>query len=88
MKIRFPRTWGGWKRLFWLTLRRCPIHHTRLCVDPWPPYDFNVRYCFKCEGISIWHVGFFNVLRVNYQAAKQATPDLTGGEGWTQEQEN
>ncbi len=65
MEFRFPKTWLGWKKLFWLSIYCCPIHHSLLSRD-WPQYDDGITgYCFKCEGVSYWPTGFFNVLRRN-----------------------
>lgn len=67
--IRWPRSWFGWKRLFWLSLYRCPIHHKPLVAD-WPLYDDGVTsYAFCCEGIGIWPGGLLNALRGNARAS-------------------
>lgn len=72
MRIRFPRTKAGWLRLFWLTLRRCPVDHAPLLRD-WPLYDDGVtRYCFRCEGVSYWPTGFWHLLRMNYEAHERS----------------
>jgi hypothetical protein len=66
--IRFPRTAHGWKTLFWLSLHRCPIHHTSLRCDPWDLSANGPDYCFKCEGVGMWPTGMMDALRQNAQA--------------------
>lgn len=68
--IRWPRTFRGWKMLFWIALGRCPIHHTRLNVD-WKLYD-NGRdaYCFDC-GVGRWPQTASAALRENHLAFEQ-----------------
>ncbi|ACL57481.1 hypothetical protein [Methylobacterium nodulans] len=70
MRYRWPRTLHGWKTLFWLSLGRCPIHHTRLSIDN-PLYD-NGRsaYCFRCEGVAIWPQRAREALRQNTLAVE------------------
>lgn len=65
--LLFPRTWAGWKKLWFLGNSRCPIHHKPLHSDGWhsPPY---IRYGFCCEGVSYWPVGFIHLLRTNYRS--------------------
>lgn len=74
MKLKLPRTRNGWSKLLWLTLRRCPIHHTRMHRD-WPQYDDGTHYCFDCEGVSMWPVGFFNLLHRNWLATNKASAE-------------
>jgi hypothetical protein len=71
MKIRFPRTLKGWRTLFWLTLGRCPIDHSRLIIDgSW--HDIGgPGYCFKCDGIAIWPRSGIDALYQNYMAEKK-----------------
>lgn len=64
-QLRVPRTWKGWKVLFWLSLRRCPFHHKKLCHDY--PYSSQM-YGFCCDGISMWPNGLFDALWNNYKA--------------------
>ena len=74
-EIRWPRTWGGWRMLFWLWLGRCPIHHTRLNVDN-ALYDDGVSaYCFRCEGVAIWPQGATEALRQNHKAVALKTAE-------------
>jgi len=48
--MRFPRTKKGWKALFWLFLRCCPICHTALCQD-WSLFDDKKSlWCLNCGG--------------------------------------
>ena len=68
--MRFPRTLLGWKRLFWITLRRCPKCHGSLCQD-WPMYDSgDTLYCMPCGGAIIPR-GFFTALRWNEATEKR-----------------
>ncbi len=66
-QIRFPRTWRGWKALFWLSIGRCPVHHKPLHFDPWQP-SLPVMMGFCCEGIGLWPNGMMQALRGNYRA--------------------
>lgn len=68
MKFRFPRKAAGWRRLFWLTLRRCPTHHRRLSRVSNPPDDQLTHFCFDCPDVSMWPVGFFKILYLNWLA--------------------
>lgn len=61
--IRFPRTWVGWRKAFWLFLRRCPVHHAPL----------RDGYGFCCDGVSVWP-NFIEALRLNARAAGRETP--------------
>jgi hypothetical protein len=76
---RYPRTWRGWRALFWLSLGRCPIHHSRLRIDM-PLYDDRrTAYCFDCSGIGLWPQGAREALRQNAMAvaarkSKETTP--------------
>lgn len=73
--LRFPRTIKGWRTLFWLALRRCPIHHSRLHIDA-TIYDVGgPGYCFKCEGIGMWPRSAIDALHQNARASlKKTTP--------------
>lgn len=68
---RYPRTWRGWKALFWLAMGRCPIHLAKLRVDD-PIYDDGrSAYCFKCDGIGVWPSNAGEALRQNYRAEQK-----------------
>lgn len=68
--MRFPRTRLGWKRLFWLTLHRCPVHHKKLYRD-WELYDDGrTLYGFCCDGVSMWPRGWWWTLYENAIAHK------------------
>jgi hypothetical protein len=68
---RWPRTWHGWKTLFWLWLGRCPIHHCALSID-FPLYDDGrSAYCFKCSGVGVWPQGAREALWQNARAEAQ-----------------
>jgi hypothetical protein len=62
--MTFPRTWRGWRTLFWLSIECCPIHHRPMSED-WPTDPF--LYCFHCDGVGIWPRGALNALRMNKQ---------------------
>jgi hypothetical protein len=66
---RWPRTLHGWRTLFWLTLGRCPIHHSRMNIDSALHDDGRSAYCFRCSGIGIWPQGASEALRQNAIAA-------------------
>jgi len=68
--MRLPRTWRGWQRLFWLTLRRCPVCHSPLLED-WALYDTGEDYCAPC-GYAIWPRGFLGALYANARASHEA----------------
>ena len=51
---RWPRTFRGWRKLFWLALGVCPAHWAMLRTDS--PWELNA-FCFKCDGIGIWPNG-------------------------------
>lgn len=72
---RLPRTLLGWRRLFWLSLGRCPIHHTRLSQD-W--HSASHGACFTCDGVTIWPIGLRQVLWENYmvEAQKQGSDHI------------
>lgn len=61
--MTFPRTWRGWRTLFWLAIYYCPIHHRPLSED-WYATE-PVLYCFHCDGIAIWPRGARQALRMN-----------------------
>jgi hypothetical protein len=61
-----PRTWLGWKRLFWITLRRCVRCHGPVCRD-FPQYDDGTAWCLPCDGAPQPH-GFWHALWWNKQA--------------------
>lgn len=64
--MRFPRTLSGWRKLFWIALRRCMRCRGPLCED-WAPYDDGVTlWCLSCGGIPHPR-GFFRALRWNAQ---------------------
>ena len=64
MEIKFPKTLLGWKRLFWITIHRCPVCHSALCQDS-PLYDDGeTLYCLPCGG-AILPRGFITALRWN-----------------------
>lgn len=66
--MRFPRTWKGWRTLFWLAIHRCPEHHTRLHIDA-TIYDLGgPGYCFKCYGIRMWPRSWRDALEQNRRA--------------------
>lgn len=71
MRYRWPRTLIGWRRLFWLTLRRCPIHHRPLARDGWFGDDGSTLYGFCCEGVSMWPRGMRRALHQNYLAEQR-----------------
>jgi hypothetical protein len=64
--MKLPRTLLGWKRLFWITCRRCVQCHMPLCRD-WPQYDDGKLWCMSCGGIPHPH-GFFHALAWNARA--------------------
>lgn len=64
MKIRFPRTWFGWKKLFWTSIRRCPSCHGSLVGDRYN--QSMLLLCMPCGGRFVPH-GFFEALRQNYR---------------------
>lgn len=67
-----PRTRLGWKRLFWITLRRCYGCHGSTFIS-WHPGDGDWRWCMKCGGR--WQpFGFFHALRLNHAASKDQSP--------------
>lgn len=68
--MRFPRTILGWCRLFWLTIRRCPICHSPLLHDLWLYDDGNHLFCLYCGGMRV-PKGFFRALIENEIAHKQ-----------------
>lgn len=69
MKTVWPKTWRGWKSLFWLSIRCCPVHHSPLTRDT-PLYDDRrTGYCFACSGIAMLPLGFREALRQNTAAA-------------------
>lgn len=68
--MKLPKTWFGWKRLFWITLGRCPQCHRATIYDPW---DYGLRdivYCMPCGGV-ILPDGFFSALRWNYRSVNR-----------------
>ena len=75
----FPRTFVGWKTLFWLTLGRCPVCRSRLCCDPWSYGNYHA-YCFSCEGVAIYPRGFFNTIFEN-KAATSKPPNVRISDG-------
>lgn len=64
----FPSTLRGWRTLFWLAVRRCPLCHGRTCLN-WP-WDSHIRYCMPCGG-AMWPVGIWDALEQNYRAVKR-----------------
>ena len=66
---RYPKTWSGWKTLFWLTIHRCPIHHSKLRCDNSIYDNGRDAYCFKCNGIGVWPNSAGEALRQNYYAS-------------------
>lgn len=60
-----PKTLLGWRKLFWLTLRCCPIHHKPLMRDCWFGDPGTHLYGFCCDGVSIWPRGLFRTLAMN-----------------------
>jgi hypothetical protein len=49
--LTLPRTMRGWRRLFWIALRRCVQCHGRLLRD-WPQYDDGESlWCMNCGGV-------------------------------------
>jgi hypothetical protein len=80
--VKFPRTLAGWWKLFWIAIKCCPVHKTFTHIDPWNPYDWT-RYCFKCEGISMWPGGLVHALYLNGQApaADTAKPSPEDSDG-------
>lgn len=64
--MRLPRTWLGWTRLFWLTLRRCVKCRGPLLRD-WYQDDGETVYCLSCGGLMLPR-GFFNALRWNQRS--------------------
>lgn len=67
--VRWPRTWKGWKTLWWLFLNRCPVHHTPLREDPWMYGNTSTLFCFEkpeCEGVSMWPGSMIDALRGNH----------------------
>ncbi len=85
MSIRWPRTFRGWRRLFWLTLGLCPVHKSALRRDRTPYDDGLTAFCFDCGGIGIWPAGLRAALRLNTKprapaggtTTKEGTPDGT-----------
>lgn len=80
--MRLPRTKAGWKRLFWIALRRCMVCHERLVRD-WPLYDDGgTLWCFRCGGLAHPR-GVLRTLQVNAMAAQKnmgsATPNCEKG---------
>lgn len=69
--MALPRTFLGWRRVFWLALRCCPIHHRFLSIDPWNP-DEMIGYCFDCEDIAMWPLGLVATLRSNKKRSEAA----------------
>ena len=63
-EMKLPRTFLGWRRLFWITLRRCPECKGRLLRD-WPQYDdcFTI-YCMPCGG-AMYPRGFWRAIWAN-----------------------
>jgi hypothetical protein len=71
--LKLPRSRRGWLALFWLSLRRCPVHHERLLKDPWFGDPGTVLYGFCCDGVSVWPRGLLRTLRANKGSADGAT---------------
>lgn len=66
--MKFPTSLRGWKRLFWITVRRCINCHGRLLRD-WPLYDDGATlWCMSCGGVAHPR-GFLEALRWNARAA-------------------
>lgn len=70
-EYRFPRTFKGWRWLFWLAIGRCPIHHSPLRIDNIFHDDGRSAYCFDCEGVGIWPQGATEALRQNELANRK-----------------
>lgn len=73
--IRWPRSWKGWKTLFWLFLHRCPFHHSKLLEDPWTGGD--TLFCFKCDGVAMWPGDAIVALRGNHFAHEKHKAEST-----------
>jgi hypothetical protein len=70
IKLRFPRTIAGFRRLFWILLRRCVNCHRPLLQD-WALYDDGVSlWCLDCGGLRL-PKGALNALRENYEAYRR-----------------
>lgn len=68
--ILWPKTWSGWKVLFWLTLRCCPEHHS-LMHPNWPMYDDGITlYCLECDGVARFPNGMLQALIGNKKAVE------------------
>jgi hypothetical protein len=62
--MRFPRTFKGWAKLFWLAIYRCPVCHGPLQQN-WPLHKRGDElWCLACGGVQLPR-GFFNALRWN-----------------------
>ena len=70
IKLRLPRTLLGWRRVFWVTIWRCPECKSPLVEDCWLFGD-TTRYCMPCGG-GMYPGGFWRMLASNWRAAKQA----------------
>jgi len=71
-----PRTKLGWKRLFWIAVRRCIVCHKRTYLDPWMHVGgAQGRMCMKCGGIEHPR-GIIEALCLNTrEAVRQAEGD-------------
>ena len=72
----WPKTFQGWRTLFWLTLRMCPIHKRSLTSDPWSPSG-SILYCFKCDGVGIWPRGLMESVYQNTMTIRREESDAS-----------
>lgn len=53
MKLTFPKTLRGWKKLYCIFVRKCPYCHRPLQQD-WALYDDgDWLWCLPCGGIQV-----------------------------------
>jgi len=82
LKIRFPRTWLGWTRLFWITIRKCPKCKGSLIYDNWyGAAGDTTLYCMPCGG-AMYPGGFWRCLASNYRSVnkEKAKPEVVPSE--------